>query len=94
MHWYGENESSVALEFWVRCHVVVGNHQNKYENTKKIGKEAQVLIINHLLQKIDKSHISLVTPRESRSLTAIGNLQKHEDTTLKNKLVLTSNVLL
>lgn len=33
---------------------MISNHDYKYKYAKKIGKEAQVLIINHLLQEVQK----------------------------------------
>lgn len=40
-------EHSVALILGVSHHVMIGNHKHKYKDTQKIGKETEVLIINH-----------------------------------------------
>lgn len=52
IYWYSEGSSSVALIFRVCHHVMISNHQHKYEDTEKVGEETQILIINHLQQRM------------------------------------------
>uniref|UniRef100_A0A2P2QKW5 Uncharacterized protein n=1 Tax=Rhizophora mucronata TaxID=61149 RepID=A0A2P2QKW5_RHIMU len=49
---------SVSFIFWVSHHIMVSNHQNKYEYSKKIGKKSEVLIIKHLfaVERLDLDH--------------------------------------
>lgn len=51
-----QQQELISFIFWVSHHEMVSNYQNKNEDAKEIGKESQVLIINHLQHwnKIDK----------------------------------------
>lgn len=43
-----KDETSYSFELWFRHHEMVRNHHNEDENPKKIGKEAEVLVVKHL----------------------------------------------
>lgn len=47
-----KQRNSVAFIFWVSHYVMISNDQYEDEYAKKIGKEAKVLIINHLQEKV------------------------------------------
>ena len=48
----------VPFIFWVGHHKMISNHQNENEDAEEIGKESQVLIVNHL-HNISKSPKSI-----------------------------------
>lgn len=43
-----KGESSIAFILGISHHKMVSNYQHKDEDAKKIGEEAQILIVNHL----------------------------------------------
>ena len=58
--WHALFSSStlVPFELWICHHVVICCDQNKYEDSHKVGQEAQVLIVKHLQERQQADYIS------------------------------------
>lgn len=43
-----KNRLSVTFILGISHHIMISDHQDKYENAKKIGQKSKRLVVNHL----------------------------------------------
>lgn len=46
----------IPFIFGICHHKMISNYQHKYESAENVGKEAQVLVVNHLHNKKNKGY--------------------------------------
>jgi len=65
-----KKEPLVAFISWISHHIMIRDHQHKDKDTKKISKEAKVLIVNHLNASI-ADHVRTIVKKNTRGPISI-----------------------